>query len=261
MANNQFHFDTINKNPSATPFPQEPLWDDTLDVIFKLANIESNQYTASEIAKVLRFNSEETRQRYGNAIYRRLFGHDELYGKTLINVARYYNDPVLVETLWRTIYFLIEPIPAKTYLDIIWLRTPGSMISSTEIKNYVRSQWKSLGAKVDERVSLSLKHSGVIRKHEKKFVISGFANLETSLLLMVHLLYVKESSAVTVSMTSIENNNFWKYLGYRSLDHVRVALRKAEHQGLLARYAIVDHIEQITTKYSLSSLISMKLQI
>jgi len=237
------------------PFPQEPLWNDTMEVIRKLARGGHSTFTADEIANALRFNSEETRQRYGNAIYRRLFGHKEIYGQTMIKVARAYQDDPLVEAIWRTVYFGVEPILGKTYLDIIWPREPGSVISTAEIKNYVRTTWKTLGAKVVDRVSLSLKQSNAIRKHTKDYIIGGFANLETPLLILLHMFFAQESSATTVRVASIEQNNFWKFLGYRSIDHVRVGLRKAEQQGYLARYSVVDHIEQVTTKYSLSSLI------
>lgn len=240
---------------SEIPFPQEPLWNDTLEVIQRLAGTGETPFTSQQIANNLRHNSEETRMRYGNAIHRRLFGHNELYGRTLLEVARAYQDEALVEALWRTIYFGVEPILGRTYLDIVWPREPGSVIGTGEIKNYVRTTWKSLGTKVVDRVTLSLKQSSAIRKHGKEYIIGGFANLETSFLVLLHMFFAQDAAAITVRVASIEQSNFWKFLGYRSIDHVRVALRKAEQQGLLARYAVVDHIEQVTTKYSLSTLI------
>lgn len=240
---------------SEIPFPQEPLWADTLEVIHKLAASEGLFYSSPQIAEKLRHNSNETRQRYGSAIHRRLFGHNEIYGQTLIKVARAYQDEQIIEAVWRTIYFGVEPILGKTYLDIIWPREPGSAIGTAEIKNYVRTSWKSLDSKVVGRVALSLKQSNVIRKHGKDYIIGGFANLETPLLILFHMFFAQQSAATTVRLASVEQNNFWKFLGYRSIDHVRVAFRKAEQLGYLARYSVVDNIEQVTTKYSLSSLI------
>lgn len=238
------------------PFPSEPLWKETLEVIQRLSEQSNERVTPSLISELLNFNSEETRERYGAYIYKRLFGANKLYGEVMLKVVRSGVKASVVESLWRSMYFRIEPVIGKTFLDILWPREPGSVITRGEIKNYVQGSWRTFGSKIMERTILCLKQAGVIRAYEKDFVVSGFGNLEEPLMIMLHLIFVLETPAVTISMVTIEENNFWKFLGYRNLDHVRIALRKAELDGLLARYAIVDHIEQITTKYSLSTFIT-----
>ena len=241
-----------------TRFPQEPLWSDTIDVIQKLATKDVVISSSQDIGKLLRFNSIETRQRYGNAIYNRLFARDIRIGNTIIEVYKTYQNIDLVITLWRCLYFSVEPIIAQTYLDIIWPREPGTIITTGDIKNYIRSTWKEYGVKILQRINMSLTQSGVIRKQGKEYVITGFANLETAFLILLHLYMVKDKNTTTISIVSIENHRFWKFLGYRSFEHVKVGLRKAEQAGWLTRYSKIDQLEQITTKYNLEELIHLK---
>ena len=54
---------------------------------------------------------------------------------------------------------------------------------------------------------------------------------------------------------------WWRYLGYRSAAEVRATLRDAERAGLIARYSIVDDLEQITTRYSLDDYLDNALRL
>lgn len=69
-------------------FPQEPLWSDTIDVIQKVSAQDVTVITSQDIGNLLRFNSIETRKRYGNIIYRRLLS-DKRIGKTIFEMYNY----------------------------------------------------------------------------------------------------------------------------------------------------------------------------
>ena len=96
--------------------------------------------------------------------------------------------------------------------------------------------------------------SGYLSPQGKQdLIVVGFANLEDALIIATHLLMAREPR--TIKMTEIEANPYWKYLGYKKFDHVRIAFRNAEAKGTIMRYAVVDHLEQITTRYTWQELL------
>lgn len=45
----------------------------------------------------------------------------------------------ITESLWRVLFCSVETILAKTYLDIVWPREPGSTIKRDEIKSCLQT--------------------------------------------------------------------------------------------------------------------------
>lgn len=70
---------------------------------------------------------------------------------------------------------------------------------------------------------------------KQQLIIVGFANLEDALLLSTHLLLAQTPR--TIKIAEIEANNYWKFLGFRKFDQVRIGFRSAEAKGLIMRYA------------------------
>ena len=54
---------------------------------------------------------------------------------------------------------------------------------------------------------------------------------------------------------------WWRYLGLRTADDLRAALRTAHAAGLIARYSVVDDLEQITTRYALTDYLGQALRL
>ena len=52
-----------------------------------------------------------------------------------------------------------------------------------------------------------------------------------------------------VRLSELLNKTWWRLLGLREPDAVRRILREASAAGLIARYAVVDELEQVTTRY------------
>jgi hypothetical protein len=53
-----------------------------------------------------------------------------------------------------------------------------------------------------------------------------------------------------VRLSDILSSAFWKLIGIREDATVRSILRDANAKGFIAKYAVVDQLEQITTRYS-----------
>jgi len=236
------------------PFPQEPLWKETLQIISKTGSAASLK-DAKVIEKMLHFNSQETRKRYGNAIATRFERLDSQVLDGLIDLAHTKIPVTTLENIWRILFCIAEPLVAQVYLDMIWPREPGSDMQRNEIRSYTESAFPQQSEKLYERLMTCLKNAGYLMPQGKQqLIIVGFANLEESLILSTHLLLAQLQR--TIKISAIEANNYWKFLGYRKFDHVRIGFRSAEAKGLIMRYAIADHLEQITTRYSWKDLLS-----
>jgi hypothetical protein len=64
-----------------------------------------------------------------------------------------------------------------------------------------------------------------------------------------------------VRLNEIAEAVWWRYLGLRGEDQVRDVLREAESAGLIARFAKVDELEQVTTRYSQLQYIHQSLRL
>jgi hypothetical protein len=82
---------------------------------------------------------------------------------------------------------------------------------------------------------------------------------ETAALLIFHSRYAPTPRVIDLKFLLTEP--IWKYLGFSHEDAVRQFMRKLERRGLLSRYATVDRLEQVTTKYPLAPLLQRKVRV
>ena len=82
---------------------------------------------------------------------------------------------------------------------------------------------------------------------------------ETAALLIFHHRYAPTPRVIDLKFLLAEPT--WKYLGFSHDDAVRQFMRKLERHGLVSRYATVDRLEQVTTKYPLASLLERKVRV
>lgn len=240
------------------PFPQEPLWKDTIHIIAE-ADSAGSLRDAKAIENMLHFNSQETRVRYGRAIATRFERLDPQILDGLVDLAHAKIPVTTLENIWRVLFCIAEPLVAQVYLEMIWPREPGADIQRTEIRSYAESAFPQKSAKLNQRLMTCFNQSGYLMPQGKQqIIIVGFANLEDALLLSTHLLLAQTPR--TIKIAEIEANNYWKFLGFRKFDQVRIGFRSAEAKGLIMRYATVDHLEQITTRYSWKDLLGQVTQ-
>jgi hypothetical protein len=53
----------------------------------------------------------------------------------------------------------------------------------------------------------------------------------------------------------------WKYLSFSKPDQLKTFFKEMERKGLISRYAQVDRLEQVTTRYSLNELLERKARV
>jgi hypothetical protein len=242
-----------SKSPDI-PFPQEPLWKETLDVLHKAENV-SVLTDPKALERILHFNSKETRTRYGRAIATRFARLEGPTLKGLFDITKANTNRSTTEAIWRVLFCMVEPVVAQTYLEIIWPREPGSAITRNEIRSYVETTFKQESSKLNTRVVDCLRQAGYILPQGKdNLIVVGFGELEEALILATYLLFAQMPK--TIKISEIEASNYWRFLGYRKFGNVKVGFRSAEAKGLLERYAMVDHLEQITTRYQWPELLS-----
>ncbi len=235
------------------PFPQEPIWAETLKLFYFIKHSDE-LLDENFIQSKLNFNSSETRKRYSRAILTRFQRLDKKVLDGFICLIQLKINTELLEQIWRILFCATEPLIAKVYLEAIWPREPGSSIQRDHIKSYIQTTFTQQSDKLNQRILNCLQHAGYVIAHGKKdLIVVGFGNLEDALILSTHLLLAQNPR--TIKLTEIETSNFWRFLGYRKFDHVRIGFRRAEAKGLIMRYAMVDHLEQITTRYTWNELL------
>jgi len=243
-----------SKNTQENSFPQDPLWKETLDLIHEVENIDFF-INPKSIENLLHFNSQESRARYSRAIATRFRRIDLQILQAFHDLVKIKISTENTEQLWRILFCKIESIFAQIYLEMIWPREPGQSIERDEIKSYIQTTFPQQSKKLYEVLMLCFRKIGYLLPNSKQnLIIVGFANLEDSLVMATHLLMAREPR--TIKISEIEADPYWKYLGYRKFDHVRVALRNAEKKGTIMRYAVVDHLEQITTRFKWSEYLA-----
>jgi hypothetical protein len=244
----------IRQNTTEMPFPQEPLWQETLRLITIVDSAEILT-SAKSIENLLNFNSKESRGRYSRAIatrFRRLKYQDL---QSLIDLVKAAISAETLEKVWRVFFCKVEILFAQTYLDLIWPREPGSSMRRDEIKSYIETAFPQQSKMLYQRLMTCFKQAGYLLPEGKQdLIILGLANIDDALIISTHLLLAREPR--TIKITEIEANPYWEFLGYKKFDRVRVAFRNAEAKGTIMRYAVVDHLEQITTRYTWPELLA-----
>jgi hypothetical protein len=82
----------------------------------------------------------------------------------------------------------------------------------------------------------------------------------TAFLIVFHHLFAP-SGPRTVELCHLFANPFWKYLGFKSEDAVRAALRSADAAGVLGKYIVADQLEQVTTCLTLHNIFTRKVRL
>jgi hypothetical protein len=235
------------------PFPQEDLWKETLNLFHNVKDPDE-LLNSKLLESKLNYNSSETRKRYGSAMATRFARLDRelLFGFVRLIQSGAGTD--LIEQIWRVMFCTVEPLVAQVYLDVVWPREPGSSIQRDQIKGYLQTVFAQQSQELNKRVVKCLRHTGYLIPHGKQdLIVVGFGNLEDALILSTHLMLAQNPR--TIKISDLEASNYWRFLGYKKFDHVRIGFRRAEAQGLIMRYAVVDHLEQITTRYTWEELI------
>ena len=203
-------------------------------------------------------NSLNTRRRCASTILARFFP-DKNIEQLSRCVCLAYQDEALLASVMGPLLLLAEPVLGVLFAERLWLLPPGAElakdffacygkeVSPTNVKSiatYCADAARSLGWTTRSR-------SKTYRTHQMVHL--------TSALLIFHHVYAPTPRSVEIDQVFAEP--VWKYLGFSHLDQVRAFFKNLEHKGLIARYAHVDRLEQVTTRYTLHELLERRVRV
>jgi hypothetical protein len=219
---------------------------------------ESTEFTDFEtfyqhLLQNLPQNSPGTRKRYASMVIRWFFPERKL-GGLLPTVWKVYGDEQLLQELMRATTLAVEPVIANFVTQVILPVEPGERFSAEFMRNYIVATYGAYKENSNKRLLITLRHLGFLIRNGSEWLVAAIPRPADALLLLLHSWLAPTPRIVRVSELLAEP--FWRHLGIRHEDDVRHILRDAAAAGLLARYAVVDELEQITTRYTVEEYIA-----
>jgi hypothetical protein len=226
---------------------QSVAWETGLEAVRESVKFSDFEEFRVHLFQTMRQNSEGVRNRYTNLILLRLFPEKNLKG---INskVWEVYRDEKILEDMARLTTLEVEPVIAKFILEHILAVSPGSIIENSSIKDYISSEFGSFKNDAYIRLRSFLNHMGFITNSQKGILVQPIPLPNNAFLIALHSKLAPTPRIVRLS--DIIGSIFWKLLGIRDDATVRTILQDAYAKGVIAKYAVIDQLEQITTKYS-----------
>jgi hypothetical protein len=157
----------------------------------------------------------------------------------------------------RVLFLEAEPVVGRLVTERLFPLSPGTLLSKDFFTSYVQEVVGKKVRPIVSRCSAAARALGWIVKEKQKFYVAQQTVNETAALLIFHHYYAPTPRIVDMKLLLAEPT--WKYLGFSSEDAVRGFMRKLDQRSLVSRYAVVDRLEQVTTRYSLDSLLERKI--
>lgn len=245
---------------------QSVAWETGLQAVKDSANFESFDAFVQHLRDGIRQNSAMTRQRYANLIVKRLFPDHRLDG---INTRAWcaYHDEAILTDLVRVTTLEAEPIIARFVVEQVLTVPPGSVIETATVRDFISATYGSFKEDSYNRLLSTIGHMRFVARSSGKFVTQVLPRPSNGFLILLHSRLAPTPRIVrladVLAPPSLLNDNahtpvapFWRLLGMREESDVRAILRDAEAAGLIAKYAVVDQLEQITTRYALDDYLA-----
>lgn len=244
--------------PHGKRYLQDCLWQESLLAIKVSLECQSVAELLSRLRDRLPQNSVETRERNTSIILSRFFPTNEL-DQLPRRVLRAYGDEALLSAVMRVLFLEAEPLVGRLVTERLFLLSPGTALAKDFFTSYVQ---EVIGKKVRplaSRCSAAARVLEWVIKERQKFYVAQQVVNETAAFLIFHYYYAPTPRIVDMKLLLTEP--IWKYLGFSSEDAVRGFMRKLDQQSLVSRYAVVDRLEQVTTRYSLDALLERKVSL
>ena len=192
-------------------------------------------------------NSPETRRRYANLVGKRYFPGLSL-DTLLPKVWRAYQDEGILVDLMRVLALEVEPVIARFVLEKVRPLSVGQMLDGQVSRAFIEEMYGEFKANSHKRLLMTVRALGFLGRYDGELVVEQIPMPADAFLILLH-----ERLAPTpriVRLTEILDLDWWRFVGLRAADDVRRVLHEAEAAGLIARYAKVDQLEQVTTRFS-----------
>jgi hypothetical protein len=240
---------SINK-PSTL---QSVAWETGLKAIKESVEFPDFESFRLHLTANMRQNSEEVRKRYASLILLRLFPEKNLEG---INprIWRAYQDEKILEDFARLTTLEAEPVIAKFVLEQIQGLQPGSVIDNSTIQDFISSEYGTFKNDSYRRLRSSLIHMGFLSAATNGVMVQPIPLPNNAFLIALHAKLAPTPRIVRLS--DIIDTAFWRLMGIRDEATIRSILRDANARAYIAKYTIVDQLEQITTRYTLDEYLS-----
>lgn len=203
-------------------------------------------------------NSPETRRRYASLVTRWFFPERTL-GGLLPRVWAAYRDEALLLELVRVTTLETEPVIAGFVTDIVYATPPGQVFDLAFARDFIVATYGTYKEDSYKRLHLTARQLGFLARHDSDMLVPWMPTPANGLLILLHARLAPTPRIVRIA--DLLAAPWWRYLGYRSAAEVRATLREAERTGLIARYSIVDELEQITTRYSFEDYLDNALRL
>ena len=192
-------------------------------------------------------NSPVTRRRYASLVVRWFFPERRLGGLLPRAWAAYHDESLLLE-LVRVTTLETEPVIAGFVTNVILASPPGQAFDLAAARDYVVATYGTYKENSYKRLLLTARQLGFLARHGNEWLVPWIPTPANGLLILLHARLAPTPRIVRIS--ELLAAPFWRYLGYRSAEDVRSTLRTAQAAGLIARYSVVDELEQVTTCHS-----------
>lgn len=232
--------------PSKPSSIQSVAWETGLTAVRESIEFTDFEAFRLHLLQNMRQNSEGVRRRYTSLILLRLFPERSLQGLNP-KVWNAYRDEKILEDIARLTTLEAEPVIAKFVLEHIFAVQPGSVIENSTIQDYISSEFGSFKRDSYVRLRSALIHMGFITALPKGIIVQPIPLPDNAFLIALHAKLAPTPRIVR--LTEIVGSIFWKLLGIRDDAIVRTILQDAYSKGMVAKYAVIDQLEQITTKY------------
>ena len=237
---------------------QDILWQESLLAVQVSLNCQSVADLIARLQEKLPQNSAVTRRRNASIVLGRFFPTDDV-DQLPRQVFRAYGDEALLASVMRVLFLEAESIVGELVAGRLHGLPAGSMLPRDFFMRFTEEVLGKKETHVSYRCSTAARVLGWTIVEKRKSYVAQQTPNETAALLIFHHRYAPTPRVIDLKLLFTEPT--WKYLGFTHEDAVRLFMRKVERRGLLSRYATVDRLEQVTTKYPLVSLLERKVRV
>lgn len=237
---------------------QDMLWKESLLAVTMSVDCQTIADLSSRLQETLPQNSVVTRQRNTSTILRRFFPTDEI-DQIPRQILQAYEDDELLAAVMRVLFLEAEPLVGRLVAERLSRLAAGVALPKDFFIRYTEEVLGKKEPHVSYRCCTAARVLGWTIVEKKKYYVAQQMPNETAALLILHYRYALTPRVIDLKALLVEPT--WKYLGFGDEDTVRGFMRKLERRRLIARYATVDRLEQVTTRYALESLLERKVRI
>ncbi len=232
---------------SLYPTIQSVLWATSVTMAQACDRFESYDEFYDYVLTNLPQNSPTTRRKYAGLVQRRFFPERSLHG-LIPSVWRGYHDERILTDVMRVALLEAEPAVARFVLTQILSLTPGCTLPLDTVHGFIRETYGEFKYDSYKRLLTSCRDLGYLECYNGELVVEYIPAPADAFLILLHQRLAP--SPRIVRLKDVLATEWWRFLGIRNPDDLRRILHQAADAGLVARFAKVDELEQVTTRYS-----------